>query len=177
MTIHLHQLLLENRSYLEDELFLRLIGLESLESRNTPEATLRHRVTRLVDAFLANFNESPRAFLAHMEKITEERISEGIALHQLQTILQVLEEKTWHLVVELVPQEDQVSCLGLTTLIIGTAKDHIAEIYLQHLERAEATVARWRGEHPGPDEVDLNCQRGTGPPHADHTAWTGHFSV
>jgi hypothetical protein len=102
---------------------------------------LRGRAGDLVQSFLRSIKEKPALFLAYLTGIVENRISEGVFLHEIQTVLQILEEKAWWLVVDDVPMADQVRGLSRITGTIGAAKDQIAHIYLRHLERAELRAA------------------------------------
>lgn len=159
MSRKLYEVMSKNRANLEDEVFLRMSVSGSLHDHTLDENLLRGRVTRLVDAFLASIQEGPEGFVTYIEDITEARIDEGIVLHELQLALQVLEEKAWGYIVENIPLTDQVSCLGQITLTIGTAKDHIAHVYLHHLEVVEDAIALMRSDSA--TENDLNWQRGT----------------
>lgn len=161
MSRKLYEIMSENRANLEDEVFLRMSVSESLHNHILNEELLRGRVTRLVDAFLVSILEGPEGFVSYIEDITEARIDEGIMLHELQLALQVLEEKAWGFIVESIPVADQVKCLSQITLTIGTAKDHIAHIYLHHLEMVEEAVALMHSGSGSAVENDLNWQRGT----------------
>jgi len=106
---------------------------------------LQRRVDILVDTFLKSMKNRPGVFINYLRKIAEERISEGIFLHEIQTVLQILEEKCWQLIVKNVPLGDQVRCLSQITGTIGAAKDQLAHVYLQHLEKAELNAAFLKG--------------------------------
>ncbi len=169
MSSELQKVMAENRVLLQDEVFLRLNASGVLNTHALDEELLQGRVVLLVDKFLASLQNTPEVFVSYVESITDERIDEGIVLHELQLALIVLEEKVWQLVVESIPLEDQVRCLGLITLIIGTAKDRVAHIFLHHLEMVESEISFLRrrsgfleqGTVPAPvTEDDLNWQRG-----------------
>ena len=160
MSDKLYEVMRENRASLEDEVFLRMSVSATLKNHTLEENLLRDRVCKLVGAFLTSIHEGPEGFVAYIEAITTDRIDEGMALHELQLALQVLEEKSWAYVVQSIPLEDQVRCLGQITLTIGTAKDHIACIYLQHLELVESAMDQLRLESQVGLEGDLNWQRG-----------------
>jgi hypothetical protein len=154
-----------NRAHLENEVYLRMNVAEYLNDHHLDEQILRQRVASLVDSFLKSLQEGPQIFVSYIEDITLERIEEGIALHELQLSLQVLEEKAWTAVVESIPLTEQVPCLSQITLTIGTAKDHIAHIYLQHLEKAEAALILMQQNEGLALSEDVNWQRGTVHPH------------
>jgi len=81
-------------------------------------------------------------FVVHVERIAEERIAEGFDLDEIQFALSKLEEKIWQLVTTHRAPEEQVKELSQATQIIGSAKDHLARVYLKHGERAVSTTAR-----------------------------------
>lgn len=165
MSCNLYEVMAENRANLEDEVFLRMSASSSLYNHPVDENILRGRVTRLVDAFLTSLQEGPEGFVTYIEDITEARIDEGVALHELQMALQEMEEKAWGCVVDFIPLADQVSCLSRITMTIGTAKDHIAHIYLHHLEMVEEAMSLMRSDTGAAVENDLNWQRGMVHPH------------
>lgn len=175
MSNALYTVISENRASLEDEVFLRLNASSVLNKQDQDEERLRGRVGRLVDNFLASLENTSEVFVAYVESITAEHIEEGLLLHELQLALIVLEEKVWQFVVEAIPLKDQVRSLGLVNLIIGTAKDRVAHIFLHHLEMVESEVTFLRrrsgflaqGTKPAPGmEDDVNWQRGSvKPPH------------
>jgi len=164
MLHRLHEIMAANRAPLENEVYLRMNVSDYLNDHHLEEQVLRHRVAKLVDAFLESLQAGPQKFVSYIEDITLERIEEGVALHELQLALQVLEEKTWSAVVESIPLTDQVPCLSQITLTIGTAKDHIAHIYLQHLEEAEAALILMQQNEDLTLAGDVNWQRGTAHP-------------
>jgi hypothetical protein len=103
---------------------------------------LQERAAALVDAFLASVATRPAAFTDHITRITEERIAEGYFLAEIQSALSILEEGAWQLVVQQSAPADQVGQLSRITSIIGAAKDQLARVYLEHLERAESRASR-----------------------------------
>ena len=169
------RMLAENRDQLETEIFLRLSAAAVLNGHVVPEPVLRGRVRLLVDAFLGALGPVEDGFRNYIEAITAERVHEGMSLHELQLALQVLEERTWQLIVESVPMAQQVSCLARITSVVGEAKDRIAHVFLHEMEAAEAgrdfacrnVVRLSAGTDPGlVSEDDLNWQSGTPHPHA-----------
>lgn len=165
MLHRLHEIMAANRAHLENEVYLRMNVADYLHEHHLDEQILRHRVTSLVGTFLESLKEGPQKFVSYIEDITLERIEEGIALHEIQLSLQVLEEKAWTAVVESIPLTEQVPCLSQITLTIGTAKDHIAHIYLQHLEEAEAALILMQQKEELALAGDVNWLRGTVHPH------------
>ncbi|MDX2475432.1 MAG: hypothetical protein QNL91_17190 [Candidatus Krumholzibacteria bacterium] len=134
------------------------------------EDLVRRRVVRLVENLLASLQNAPDVFISYVELVSDKHIDQGVILHELQLALIALEENAWQIVVAKIPLQDRVRCLGLITLIIGTAKDRVAHIFLHHLEMVESEVSFLRrrsgfleqGTDSAPvTEDDLNWQRGT----------------
>lgn len=141
MSSNFIDVLLENRTALSESVTARLSTSGAVHYRTLDGDVLQGRVDKLIDTFLKSVQKKPAIFLSYIKEVTEERISEGFFLHEIQTALQILEEKSWKLVIEHLPLEEQVRCLSQITGTIGTAKDHLAHIYLEHLEKAEMTTA------------------------------------
>ena len=175
MSDTLYKIIAKNRAALEDEVFVRLNTASTLHNHPLDDDLLRHRVMRLVENLIASLQNKPEIFISYVESITNDRIEEGVVLEELQVALIALENKTWQIIVTEVPLEEQVRCVGIVTLVIGTAKDRVANLYLHHLEmvESEASFLRRRsgflvrGTDSGPvTEDDLNWQRGSAkPPH------------
>jgi hypothetical protein len=124
-----------------DAVVQRLRNSGALHFQRMERVVLRSRVENLVEAFLKSIKGEPSVFMAYLKQIAEDRISEGIFLHETQIVFQILEEKAWQLVVDFVPQVERVRCLSRITGTIGAAKDYLAHIYLQHVEKAELKAA------------------------------------
>ncbi len=139
------EVLLQNQAVLSETIIARLKTSGAVHYQNMDGGVLQRRVDILVDCFLKSMKNRPGVFINYLKKIAEERIPEGIFLHEIQTVLQILEEKSWQLVVENMPQMDQVRCLSQITGTIGAAKDQLAHVYLQHLEKAEMNAAFLKG--------------------------------
>jgi hypothetical protein len=112
--------------------------LRSYQAKNA--ALLWRRAERLVAAFLRSVESQPSVFIAHVDAVAEARMAEGVFLHEMQMALQILEETAWRLVVESAVPAEQIRCLGQVTCVIGAAKDRLAQLYLQRLERAESAA-------------------------------------
>ncbi len=175
MSSTLFKVMAKKRAVLEDEVLLRLNASRILRKHAFDKDLVRRQVVRLVENLLASLQNTPGVFISYVESISDKHVDEGIKLHELQLALIALEEKAWQIVVAEIPVPDQVRCLGTVSLIIGTAKDRVANNYLHHLEtlEVEATFLRRRpgflesGASFSPvTEDDLNWQRGTvKPPH------------
>ncbi len=104
--------------------------------------------TRIDDLYVAVVDGRESQLVAvesHIEDLTRVRHRSPPG----QIVLRALEEKAWWLVVAFVPQTDQVRCLSQITGIIGAGKDQLAQIYLQHLEKAEVKAASLQGRLDG----------------------------
>lgn len=83
--------------------------------------------------------------VAYAAALAAERHSDGFPLAQVQTVINVLEEAIWRLVVAEFAPEDRALALGLVATVLGSVKDHVACKYLEQL-----------GQRPGPTfRVDL----------------------
>ena len=137
----LHSAMLNDKTCLIDAVVRRLRSSSVLHYQNLDKVLLRRRAKALVESFLSSLNRNPSVFTAYIRVVADERISEGVFLHEIQTALQGLEEAAWQIVVRSIPQTDQVRSLSQVTGIIGASKDQLAHIYLQHLEKAESRAA------------------------------------
>jgi hypothetical protein len=137
----LYEVMSRNEAKLTAGVTQRLKSSGALHYKLMEEVVLKSRAEDLVEAFINSIKEKPDRLKNYLTRIAEERISEGIFLHEIQIVLQILEEKAWKLVVDFVPQSEQIRCLSYITGTIGTAKDQLAQIYLQHLEKAELKAA------------------------------------
>lgn len=148
MSSNFNDVLLRNQIELSETVIARLNTSGAVHYQSMDGHVLQGRVESLVDTFVKSVQRRPAVFMSYIEQVAEERISEGFFLHEIQVALQILEEKSWLLVVENVPLENQVRCLSQITGTIGAAKDQLAHVYLQHLEKAEMNAAmyRWRLE-------------------------------
>lgn len=108
----------------------------------TDDSTLQGRTRRLVDAFVVALDDGPHCFVGYVRDMAEERIAEGFFLPEIQTVLSLLEQRVWHMVVDEAPIGELVSQLGCVTTVVGEAKDELARVYLQHLVACEATAAQ-----------------------------------
>jgi len=141
MSSTLYDVLSKNKTDLSDGVVHRLRSTGASHYQRMETDVLQSRAENLVESFLESIKERPAVFTAYLKQVAEDRISEGIFLHEIQVVLQILEEKAWTLVVDSIPQSDQVRCLSRITATVGTAKDQLAHIYLAHLEKAEVKAA------------------------------------
>lgn len=158
MACKFNEVMWGNQANLEEEVYQRLTSLGGGATSSRGGNQPRQRVAELVHAFLTALQDGHEIFFRHVEAVTQARIDEGALLHELQEELQVLEARTWGYIVESIPQADQVRCLGQVTMTIGAAKDHIAQVYMRHMEMAEDAINLMR--RGAAIEDDLNWQRG-----------------
>lgn len=140
-----YEVLRKNRADISKTIVARLKTSGAVHYQTMEKGVRQRRVDILVDTFLRSMKNRPGVFINYLKKIAEERIPEGIFLHEIQIALQILEEKSWQLIVENVPQAEQVRCLSQITGTVGAAKDQLAHVYLQHLEKAEMNAAFLKG--------------------------------
>ena len=137
----LYDVMSRYRATLSDTIVRRLRHFNASHYQKMKKDLLETRVDNLVKTFLQSIKESPLVFVEYLKEIAEERYSEGVFLNEMQIVLDILEEKTWQLVVSHVPLDEQVRNLSRVTGTIGMAKDQIAQIYLNHLKKAESEIA------------------------------------
>ncbi len=101
---------------------------------------LENRAAQLVEAFHASMHGDPAPFVAFVRKLSEARHQEGYYLAEMQTLLSVLEERLWNLVLEEACFRTAVVHLSIVSSVIGKAKDELAQVYLEQKRRSEMTV-------------------------------------
>jgi hypothetical protein len=142
MSANLAEFLKDDEGALAEGLAEDLKAANAPHYRGSDPALLRSRCAALVAAFVESGAGDPSPFVRHVRRVTEERISEGYYLPEIQHALSSLEARAWRSAIE------RSNILGLTrnlsiiTITIGQAKDELARLYLAHKETAEKTVAR-----------------------------------
>lgn len=120
--------------------------VEGLRASSAPHyhamdpSLLRERAGQLSDALLAALQGDGPALLLHVRRIAEVRLTEGFTLAEVQRALNLLEEAAWTQVVSQAPAEAQAAMLALVTTALGTAKDHLARLYLEHAAHGAAAA-------------------------------------
>jgi hypothetical protein len=145
MSQALLQTLQGQRGDLVETVTQRLRKSTATHYQNLDPNLLHDRAARLVDTFLKSLASAPGDFGRYIHDITEERISEGFFLQEIQTALNILEEKAWQIAVAAAARAaaaDLGRDLALISGTIGAAKDQLALVYLEHKERAESRAAR-----------------------------------
>lgn len=74
----------------------------------------------------------------HMTRVAEERFHAGFAIREVQVAINVLEEAIWNHVVREVPPAELAEALGLTTTVLGAAKDALATTYVSLASETKA---------------------------------------
>jgi hypothetical protein len=145
MSQALSEIMHRQRDDLIETVAQRLHKSTATHYRSLDTDLLRSRSERLVDTFLTSLAGAPGNFGRYIREITEERISEGFFLEEIQTALNILEERAWQIAVRDTAEAgaaDLSRNLSLITGTIGAAKDQLALVYLEHKERAESRAAR-----------------------------------
>ncbi|MFN8548608.1 MAG: hypothetical protein U0527_11765 [Candidatus Eisenbacteria bacterium] len=101
---------------------------------------LEERTAQLVEAFHQSMRGDPRPFVSYVRLLSEARHQEGYYLEEIQTLLSMLEERVWTLVLEESPFRRAVSHLAVVTTVIGKAKDELARVYLEAKHRSDLTI-------------------------------------
>lgn len=159
-----HAIVRERREELAETLHKRLKASDAPNYRKADSQELRARSEQLVDAFLGSARGDSAPFVAYIERLTEERIAEGFFLPEIQLALSILEEQAWQLAVESSSITSLVPHLSLVTTTIGRAKDRLAQIFLEHKERAESRCEKLEQQlealFKGTESVDLPEEEG-----------------
>lgn len=138
----LYRLLGGSSQDLIDSVERRLRTTAAPHYRAAEPGLLRERVARLVGAFLEAACNGPEPFVAHVQRLTEERIGEGYYLEEVQLALSALEERAWQLLTQHAEPERLVGQLAFVTGLVGGAKDELARIYFRHKEHADLRAAQ-----------------------------------
>ena len=141
MARKLHDYVADEAAHLADELAAALKHTASPHYEAIDDAKLHERSRRLVDAFVSALEHGPHSFVEYVRTMTEERISEGYFLAEIQTVLSMLEGRVWKMVVDEAPVSELVSDLGCVTTVVGKAKDELARVYLERLTACQAASA------------------------------------
>ena len=141
-TAQLSDAMWEEATAMADHLFRALQGPETPHYHGAGEALLRARCQALVAAFAKSCGGDPEPFGSHVRAITEERISEGYYLEEMQRALVALEQAAWHVAVERSNIGNLVRNLGVLTGTIGRAKDELARAFLADARRTRLDLRR-----------------------------------
>jgi hypothetical protein len=136
------QALSDEAAAIADDVFRELHSAQTPHYRGAGEDLLRRRCQRLVEAFVDSRDGEPDALSVHVRAITQERISEGYYLVEMQRALTVLEAATWHVVVDRSSVLNLVHHLSVVTTVIGRAKDELAIAFLEDARRCRQELRR-----------------------------------
>ncbi|MBU0755903.1 MAG: butyrate kinase [Planctomycetes bacterium] len=121
--------------------------IQGLRERHAPHylgidlQALGHRSVRLINAFLSSLEEGPVHFVRYIDRIAEERFSEGYFLEEIQIALNILAEKVWEITLREVPCWERDKALARISGTVGAAKDQLARVYFKKMERSGTRMA------------------------------------
>jgi hypothetical protein len=143
MRLNLYRLVDGSREELIEALLTRVKNSRAPHYRDVHVDQLRARCRDLVHEFRDSLHSARKPFSTYLREITEERISGGYLLHEIQEVLSVFEEELWKLCHrEVIDREDLYRALAAVSGIIGSAKDQLARLYLEQEEKAEQTLVQ-----------------------------------
>jgi hypothetical protein len=139
MNSKLHALFQAEQEGLAASLYARILATGMPHYQIIDDRLLRVRCEKLVHAFVESIRHRSTSFSDYVGEIAEERISEGYDLKELQTALAILEGQAWmQCTRHLYDLCEMVEALSLVTRFIGSARDQVAQIYLEHCGRLTA---------------------------------------
>ena len=97
MPTHLREILEPRRQELVDAVVSGLRASGAPHYQTVAPGRLATRAARLVDSFVAADGEA-EPFIAYIQQLSHERITEGYYLHEIQTALTLLDERAWAVV-------------------------------------------------------------------------------
>ena len=140
MSGYLYKIFQESESSLVDDVVQQLRHSTAPHYLEIESGLLQQRIETLVAFFLLSLKETPDKFVKYVAEMASERIAEGFSINECLMALRILEEKSWLLVAQFVPQQGLVKSLSRVTGTVGAAKDQLAHVYVSHLEEAEESV-------------------------------------
>jgi hypothetical protein len=153
MATGLFQILSPKRHQLSEAITRDLRASDSPHYGEIDIARLKQRVDRFVEAFLEASTGEPQAFVRYVERLAEERISEGYYLEEIQRVLSLLWDHTWKAVVDHSPSSPLIEGLAFVSRTVGASKDVLARIYLARTQEVntraqelEQTLKQLMGE-------------------------------
>lgn len=137
MSDQLHRVFVENEKDLVRDVMQQLRHSTSPHYTTLDDDVLHQRVETLIAYFLISLKETPEQFTKYIGGIAEERFVENYSITECLSALRILEEKAWLIIVREIPQQDLIHALTRVTGTIGAAKDLMAKVYVDHLEREQ----------------------------------------
>lgn len=136
----LRQLLEEYENVIVAEAFQGLAHshLQHYEAESTAETRTRlQTLYRLIRQSVSSRNLEQ--LLLYVRQIAQERFAAGYSLHELQVAFNVLEEATWHRIVQELPPAHIAEALGLISTVHGAGKDMLATSYVSLATRTKTS--------------------------------------
>lgn len=137
MSEYLYRVFQENEGDLVRDVIHQLRHSTSPHYMGLENDVLQQRVETLVAYFLQSLHEPPHQFVKYVSEMASERIAEGFSVSECLMSLRILEEESWLLISQFIPQQGLVKALSRVTGTIGTAKDEIANIFVESLKDNE----------------------------------------
>lgn len=107
--------------------------------REVGEAARHERLSALYRFTLQSIRQRNLVpIIEHMTRVAEERFHAGFAIREVQVAINVLEEAIWNHVVSVTPPDELAEALGLTTTVLGAAKDALARTYVSLASETKA---------------------------------------
>jgi len=95
-----------------------------------PETTTK-RIQALYDHLLVGVERnSASPLIRYVAEIARERFLTGVALHEIQTAINLLEEAIWNDMLAKMPPREFANAVGRVSTILGLAKDSLACAYV-----------------------------------------------
>ena len=141
MAKKLHKLLAKQEESLVDSIIAGLDESDAVHYRQVDPQLLRTQVARVVDAFLESLEGTPESFVDFVRRLNEERLAEGYYLHEIQTALNVLDEKACAISLEHSAADKVDKHLLRISRTISLAKDQLALSYFLKRQEADTRVA------------------------------------
>lgn len=104
------------------------------------------REETFLDALLQGLREEPpEAFLTFVAQLSAQRAEEGYSLPEFQEAFNVVEDALWDmLLTHFAPDAALVGMLSLVNALFRTAKDHLAQVFLQEALAAKRELEEVR---------------------------------
>lgn len=140
MSDYLYKIFHESEKDLVDDVIHQLRHSTSPHYMEIESNILQERVESLVAFFLLSLKKKPDPFVKYVAEMASERIAEGFSINECLMALRILEERSWLLVAQFVPQQGLMKALSRVTGNVGAAKDQLAHVYVAHLEETSLSV-------------------------------------
>jgi hypothetical protein len=104
------------------------------------------REEAFLDAILQGLREeTTESFLTYVNHLSAQRVEEGYSLQEFQTAFNVVADTLWNMLVTHFPPDDAlVGMLALVNTLFRSAKDHLAQVFLQEALEAQKELEEVR---------------------------------